>query len=134
MSRPTPPKFNLDRAVANALYRGLDDWLMAYDTAWAAHVGGAASVAEKKDGALAVIESMLRRGSAVIGDVSEDGFTPWEDSIDEALNRAVAMWPEDDDPSLGLFWLELTETGVAEAEAVKERYDLDLLDDPDGAV
>lgn len=106
---------------------------MAYDTAWAAHVGGAAGVPEKRDGALAVIESMLKRGLAVTGDVSDSGFTPWEGSVEEVLDRA-ALWPDDDDPSLGLFWLALTEAGTAAAEAVKERHELDLLDDPDGAV
>jgi hypothetical protein len=133
VSKPTPPDFDLERAVANALYRGLDDWLMAYDTAWAAHVGGASNIPAKKEGALAVVESLLKRGYAVAGDVSASGFTPWEGSVEEVLHRTTALWPDDDDPGLGLFWLALTEAGTAAAEAVKARYDVDLLDHPNKA-
>ncbi|MEM1057355.1 MAG: hypothetical protein AAGI52_17700 [Bacteroidota bacterium] len=134
MSRPIPPNLDLELAVSEALRTALDDWLMAYGVAWAAYVRGAWTPAEAKQGARAIIEAVLSRGLMLVGDISDDGFVPWNGTTEEIAARAESMWPDEGDPGLGLFWLDLTESGLIAAEAAQARYEQELLDDPNGDV
>ena len=104
------------------LISGLDDWIQAAEIAWVAQsVGHADTSSDVLSLSLRAIRALLEDGLVEVGMVTrEDGFVPWEISLEEAMDRIEAEWrTKPKGPDLGeVCWLSLTEKGRARAETV----------------
>jgi len=107
-------------AVANEIRsRGEDDWMMAAEVAWVAKsVGGAETLSEVRDVSTEVLGDVLRAGEMRIGTVTEEGFQPWEGTVEEWLQRVERQWDALGRlPEMGeLFWLARIVDGTASAD------------------
>ena len=110
------------------LKSGLYDWVQAAEVvSIAMEDGGAGTDREKRELSLRLIREVLGRGWMRIGDVDvnvpgAEGFTEWDLSIDDALDKVRREWN-----ALGrlpelweLFWLANTEDGDRLAEKLYE--------------
>ena len=99
------------------LLRGLDDWVQAVDIYWAVK-GNDQSMEDRCVAALELIGELLCDGLVEAGDVTEDGFVPWDLGNEAALIEIERRWRELEDhrPHLGdVCWLRLTLFGEEEA-------------------
>jgi hypothetical protein len=112
----------LQACIEDLLLRGLDDWIQAAAVASVSHtVGGAQSHGERRELSLRLIRRLLESGLAKAGMVKEEeGFVPWDISVDEAMQRIEADWSmRPTGPGLGeVCWLSLTKEGLSRAQGL----------------
>jgi hypothetical protein len=103
-----------DSLLDNLVLRGSDDWIMAADVAW---IVKSANVTSSDDEirklSVNLVREALGRELVTIGDVTEEGFRPWDVDIDNAIQKVDRSWAElGRSPDLGeVFWLRNTERG-----------------------
>lgn len=106
--------------IQDLLILGLDDRIQVADVASVTlTTGGGRSPKECREFSLELIRWLLDEGLAEAGEVTDGvGFVPWEVSVPEAVARIEREWVGTG-PGLGeIGWLNLTEKGQAEAEAL----------------
>lgn len=123
---PTPSMSipDLQTLVDELVVRGTDDWVMAADVAWIITDGFSSSSEEQIfETSLGVIRIVLDRGLMEVGDVTDEGFVPWELPAHEALTRVEHKWRElGRFPDLGeVCWLANTDLGDERAGRVLSR-------------
>lgn len=103
----------LSREVLRA---GLDDWVPLAAVAGLARQLGASNDAETIDISLAAIRELVKQGLVVIGEVSDGGFFPWTEPLEDALTRMKIAWRTLDRDQWGFIcWLSNTPAGDAQA-------------------
>ena len=129
---------DMSDAVRELMISGLDDWLMASDFAWAAYrFMGAEEPEENLYVSLGLIRRMVEDGLIVIGEIGDDGFEPWDRSLDEELREIEKDWREqipDGGPHLGLVWFNLTPKGKRLAEEIYAEMTQKEVDDLFGPI
>lgn len=118
---------NISACIDEILIRGLDDWIQAAEVASIAKsTGNARGHDQIRAVTLSVVGELLRRGLVQLGQVSPDGFSPFDLSEKDLMARVDAAWVERaDGPELGdYFWLNLTDEGHKIANQVWTRMEL----------
>lgn len=111
---------NIDACVTEMLKRGLDDWIQAAEVASVAKsVQKQTTSADIRRVALEVIAEVLQSDLMKAGDVTEEGFSEWNMTSDEALERITKAWNAVDGlPELGeICWLSNTSRGDERARS-----------------
>ncbi len=100
----------LSACAKEILDRGLDDWIQAAEIASVVmrHATDVRTVA------IATIRELVDDGLVTVGDLTGDGFVPWNLPARECLARIEREWPTRRSPDLGeVCWLSNTEAGDA---------------------
>jgi Nucleotidyltransferase of unknown function (DUF6036) len=95
---------------------GLDDWVPLLANDGLARKSYAGS--DVTQAAMGAVREILTAGLAEIGDVSDGGFSAWDEPLDEALARVEALW-ETTDQGHGGFVLWVSNTAAGDALARK---------------
>ena len=119
------PEAPYDAELADkVLILGLDDWVMAADVV-SVLVGAGIPIHDARSShyALNVIEYLLSGGLMTAGDVTAEGFVPWEMDPSTAIALIKERWEElGGPPDLGdVCWLNNTDEGDARAESAVKK-------------
>jgi hypothetical protein len=114
---------NLNACINEILISGLDDWVDAAEVAFVAKsIGGAEGDTENRALSVRVIRDLIMEGLVDVGDVTTEGFRPWNLSVDEALKRiehewtSLGRWPQIGE----ICWLSNTEKGDMQANDIRK--------------
>lgn len=109
-----------ERAIANLLLTGLDDWVLFDDVIFEAR--RMAPAGDPRTAAIGLVGELLDLGLVEVGDVTDGagGFVAWDLPHDEVLARIRAMLDALDDAPLpyALCWLSNTDEGDRRARAI----------------
>lgn len=66
----------------------------------------------------AIVHSLLEEGLVRAGDLTEEGFFPWDGNVDSVVGRIITAWRELGRPPhlWEIVWFDATEKGEAYAE------------------
>jgi hypothetical protein len=111
--------------IEELLVRGLDDWMLLAEVA---EVVSEETLTQGEDLVKAVIDvlhTMIESKLVVIGSMDQNGFTPWDESIEVSLTRVRREW-QPPGRLLGIgevCWLSTTLEGDRLAKEVVRRRD-----------
>jgi hypothetical protein len=105
------------------LLAGLDDWVHFHQVVWyVKQREGDVPRAEQIAAAMSAIRTLVTDGLIQVGEVRrENGFLPWQGTIDEIVDRVRERWETlHRDPLPGdVAWLANTELGDRAAKALE---------------
>lgn len=99
--------------IADEILReGLDDWVPLDTLIWSAREVAVKSECDFKTMTIDVLNFLLSEGFALVGDISDSGFTSWTTPPAETIERIVVAceamgWQ----PAGGLCWISTTPKG-----------------------
>jgi hypothetical protein len=117
----------VNRAVDLVLIAGLSDWIQGCEVQHAVDESDPEGLIDEEGRRRATVETireMVSAGFAEVGDVTAQGFAPWQLSLDDAIREIERRWAAMDFRKLtlgDLCWLRLTENGKQLAEDVERR-------------
>jgi hypothetical protein len=75
-------------AVAHEILRaGVDDWVPLLAIEGMARLQGSRSETESREAALSALKELAISGLVSIGEVSDGGFFPWDEPVEDAIAR-----------------------------------------------
>ena len=116
------PDERLSELSAEVLREWLDDWVpLAAVCGWAGRLG-ARSDGEAERMSIATVGELVEQGLVVLGEVSDGGFTPSREPLEQSLARleGVGQVEERDRRGFGC-WLSNTRRGDARARRLPLR-------------
>ena len=110
--------------IEDILARGVDDWLHPAEIDWVGARAGVTGTEPRRALAIGLVAQAICAGLLVAGEVTDDGFLPWDCGSASALAHIVEEWVAWGDAELtpgAICWFNLTEVGERMGQEVLAR-------------